>query len=218
MTYAAEEMGGSATLTVSPSSATIAVSETQQFTASYDPDGSGPQASQDVTGSASWDSSNTGIASQTATAGEFIGNADGGPVTITADYNPGTGNLSDTAQLTVGSGTPECSDGIDNDGDGNTDLSDAGCSGPSDDDERDSLGLTQCSDDVDNDGDGDIDFDGPGQKDADCDSLEDNSESGPECSDGIDNDNDGLIDWPKDPQCISNAGTSESGSPIFEEF
>ncbi|MFO8015577.1 MAG: hypothetical protein R6U32_00585, partial [Candidatus Woesearchaeota archaeon] len=64
---------------------------------------------------------------------------------------------------------PECSDGIDNDGDGLTDMEDPGCSSPQDDDESD--GTSECQDGVDNDGDGLIDMEDPG-----CSSPQDDSE------------------------------------------
>lgn len=51
--------------------------------------------------------------------------------------------------------SPECSDGIDNDGDGNIDLSDFGCSSGSDDSESPN---PQCSDGIDNNGNGLIDL------------------------------------------------------------
>jgi hypothetical protein len=75
-----------------------------------------------------------------------------------------------------GGGTPQCSDGIDNDGDGSIDLDDPDCSSPDDNSEGSGGGgggggTPQCSDGVDNDGDGNIDLD-----DADCSSPDDNSE------------------------------------------
>ncbi|MEX2196615.1 MAG: hypothetical protein WD844_15140 [Thermoleophilaceae bacterium] len=121
--------------------------------------------------------------------------------------------------------TPECSDGIDNDGDGLIDLADPDCDSPTDDSEsgssgpggpgtdRETRGETECSDGRDNDGDGLIDLDDP-----DCESRSDDSEDGsardsgaPECSDGIDNDGDGEIDFPDDPQCESRSDDSEGG-------
>jgi len=69
---------------------------------------------------------------------------------------------------------PQCSDGVDNDGDGKIDAQDPGClSGPggtynpADDDERDTpapppAAKPQCSDSKDNDGDGKIDAKDPG--------------------------------------------------------
>ncbi len=65
-------------------------------------------------------------------------------------------------------GPPECSDGIDNDGDGVIDFpADPGCDSPEDDDER-----NECVDGVDNDGDGLIDF----GSDPGCESPQDDDE------------------------------------------
>ena len=65
----------------------------------------------------------------------------------------------------------QCSDGIDNDGDGFTDFpSDPGCSSGSDNDEFNV--LAQCSDGIDNDGDGFTDF----PSDPGCSSATDNDE------------------------------------------
>jgi hypothetical protein len=97
---------------------------------------------------------------------------------------------------------PECSDGLDNDGDGRIDHpADRQCESPSDPSER-----SQCDDDLDNDGDGDVDYpDDPG-----CQSARDNSEApNPQCSDGVDNDGDGRTDHPDDPGCRSARDTSE---------
>jgi hypothetical protein len=59
------------------------------------------------------------------------------------------GDIIDTATISSSApggngngGTPECDDGTDNDGDGNIDLNDAGCTGSSDDDE------TNCGDGI----------------------------------------------------------------------
>ncbi len=66
---------------------------------------------------------------------------------------------------------PQCSDGIDNDGDGSVDYpADFGCIDSSDSSEINN-GNTQCSDGIDNDGDGKID-----QFDLDCSSAIDNDE------------------------------------------
>ena len=56
--------------------------------------------------------------------------------------------------------TPLCSDSIDNDSDGVTDLIDPGCSSPTDDDESD--GTTECQDGIDNDVDSLTDLADPG--------------------------------------------------------
>src|SRR5262245_44261333 len=87
---------------------------------------------------------------------------------------------------------PQCSDGIDNDGDGLIDLGpDPGCTSPSDNSEADP--LPACSDGIDNDGNGLIDF----PADPGCDSATDTLESthaNTQCADGFDNDHDGFID------------------------
>jgi LPXTG-motif cell wall-anchored protein len=75
--------------------------------------------------------------------------------------------------LTCAANVPECSDGIDNDGDGVADAQDPGCLtpdgvfDPNDDDER-----NECIDGVDNDGDGRIDF----GNDPGCSSPQDDDE------------------------------------------
>lgn len=87
---------------------------------------------------------------------------------ITGDYTaPGTPFVSDTITLTdacppnsVSAAVTEiitqCSDGLDNDGDGQIDFpNDPGCSSPADNDE---LGTNECDDGIDNDGDTFIDF------------------------------------------------------------
>jgi uncharacterized protein YjdB len=84
-------------VTVSPTSASVPAGLTQQFSATgHYSDGS----SGDITASATWSSSNTGIATISNTAGSqglARGVAPGGPVTITATLN----SISGTAQLTV---------------------------------------------------------------------------------------------------------------------
>jgi subtilisin family serine protease len=83
---------------------------------------------------------------------------------------------------------PDCSNGLDDDGDGLTDLEDLGCEGTEDSSEK-SPDLA-CDDGVDNDGDGFVDFPedpgcfGPGAGRED-----------PPCQDGDDNDGDGGTDF-----------------------
>jgi hypothetical protein len=98
----------------------------------------------------------------------------------------------------------QCSDGVDNDGDGLTDIEDPGCSTPDDDDESD--GTSQCQDGIDNDGDGATDI-----ADFSCSSPQDNDETNPkaQCQDGSDNDSDGAIDM-NDFSCASNQDNDES--------
>ncbi|WP_313918764.1 Ig domain-containing protein [Tahibacter sp.] len=89
----------------------------------------------------------------------------------------------------------ECSDGLDNDGDGLIDFpADPGCRSADD-----ALEAPQCSDGVDNDGDTFIDF----PTDPECSTPHDQSEGFiAACDDAVDNDGDGLIDFPADPQCF----------------
>jgi hypothetical protein len=107
----------------------------------------------------------------------------------------------------AGKSVPQCSDGIDNDGDGLIDLGpDPGCTSPSDNSELDN--LPSCSDGLDNDGDGLTDYpDDPG-----CSSPTDDLEgtaAATQCSDGRDNDRDGFIDYPADPGCYSTNDRTE---------
>ena len=104
----------------------------------------------------------------------------------------------------------DCTDGIDNDGDGLIDCDDSvdcgddpACTEPPPDSEI-------CDDGVDNDGDGQIDC-----NDSDCgdDPVCDEPPSDPEiCDDGIDNDGDGLtdcadrLDCRQDPACKTGGG------------
>ena len=118
---------------------------------------------------------------------------------------------------------PQCSDGVDNDGDGKVDANDPGClSGPggtynpNDNDETDPAAgaKPQCSDGVDNDGDGKVDANDPGCLSGPGGTYNpnDNDETDPaagakkaQCADGKDNDGDGKIDA-KDPGCLSGPG------------
>jgi hypothetical protein len=111
----------------------------------------------------------------------------------------------------------QCSDGIDNDGDGLIDFpNDPGCINVDDNDEFNAPPppVAQCSDSIDNDGDGLIDF----PNDPGCANANDNDETnGPppaaQCSDGIDNDGDGLIDFPNDPGCANADDNDETNTP-----
>jgi probable HAF family extracellular repeat protein len=89
---------------------------------------------------------------------------------------------------------PPCSNGIDDDGDGQTDYpADTGCRSASDRSEQ-----FDCADGLDDDGDGQIDF----PADTGCRSATDATER-PDCSDAIDDDGDGLTDYPADPGCFT---------------
>ena len=96
--------------------------------------------------------------------------------------------------------TFDCSDGIDNDGDGLTDFpSDPGCANASDTSEQDA-GLP-CDDGIDNDGDNLIDLQDPV-----C-LVPTWPTENAQCQDGFDNDGDGHIDF--------DGGESIYGVPIF---
>jgi subtilisin family serine protease len=96
--------------------------------------------------------------------------------------------------------TIACENGVDDDGDGLTDLADPGCANAADDSE---LGAA-CDDDVDNDGDGSTDF----PDDVGCRSLSSALEN-PKCQDGLDNDGDGGTDF--------DGGASLNGGVPFDE-
>jgi len=91
---------------------------------------------------------------------------------VTVSVTDGTSFEYQTFTVTVnGTVTTQCSDLIDNDGDGLVDLADPGCSNPQDDDESD--GTSQCQDGFDNDGDGLVDMADPV-----CSSPQDDDEEG----------------------------------------
>jgi hypothetical protein len=99
--------------------------------------------------------------------------------------------------------TAQCSDGNDNDGDGNVDFpADSDCTSAFDDIEA----PGRCSDGVDNDFDGFIDF----PDDIGCRTPEQLFENNPSCSDEFDNDGDGDIDFPADSDCASALQTTEN--------
>jgi hypothetical protein len=90
---------------------------------------------------------------------------------------------------------PECSDEVDNDGDGNVDFpNDPGCKSPEDLSE-----AGDCTDGIDNDGDGLVDY----PADPGCRNRRKWATENPACNDGIDNDGDGLVDL-ADPQCAAS--------------
>jgi len=111
---------------------------------------------------------------------------------------------------------PQCSDGLDNNGNDIADWpDDPGCTGPLDNTESDILPfLPQCNDRRDNDGDTLIDMRDPG-----CHSTVDNYEGEPHpaCNDGVDNDGDGLADFPDDPGCDSLSDRDESGGDVCHQ-
>jgi hypothetical protein len=107
-----------------------------------------------------------------------------------------------------GEGATECSDMLDNDGDGAFDWHDAECSSPLDDSE----GPRACADGTDDDGDAYVDY----PNDPGCRSREDADETdpatAPACSNHLDDDGDGVADFAGglgDPGCTSAADDSE---------
>lgn len=101
-----------------------------------------------------------------------------------------------------------CQDGYDNDGDGNIDLMDPGCS-----DELDITEELDCENGLDDDGDMTIDF----PEDPGCASESDASELNPavQCDDGIDNDMNGATDFPADDKCDSLTDPTEAPEPAL---
>jgi len=111
----------------------------------------------------------------------------------------------------------QCSDGVDNDGDGAADMADFSCSDPSDTDEANP--NAQCQNGVDDDGNGFVDY----PQDTGCDSKQDNFEfggaigsicsnglieEGETCDDSNLNDRDGCSS-----NCFVEAGWTCSGEP-----
>ncbi len=98
---------------------------------------------------------------------------------------------------------PGCSDGVDNDGDGEVDGADPGCVDAEDEDERNDPGAppAACNNGADDDADGQIDF----PFDPGCLTRGDDDEADPDeptaCANGLDDDEDGLVDFPIDPGC-----------------
>ncbi len=174
-----------------------------------------------ATGSGNWDGC---ISLSGATYGVTLGGVNfsgyawgGNEVVGWIDWNPAGGGVKFTAP-------PQCSDGIDNDGNGLTDFpNDPGCTSASDPTESNT--LPQCSDWVDNDGDGKIDIADPQcHTDGNAGNSSSYNPNGPseatppECSDLIDNNANGLIDA-ADPACHTdgNPGNSSSYSPNRKE-
>jgi uncharacterized repeat protein (TIGR01451 family) len=114
--------------------------------------------------------------------------------------------------------TTQCNDGVDNDGDGATDLADFSCSGPTDTDETNP--KAQCQDGLDNDADGKTDtFDPRCHTDNNASNAasynpQDNDEfpvdvTVTQCNDGVDNDGDGATDL-ADFSCSGPTDTDET--------
>lgn len=104
---------------------------------------------------------------------------------------------------------PDCDDGLDEDGDGLVDYpADPGCTGPTDESEREA--SLACDNGLDDDGDGTIDLLDPG-----CAEPADTDERGPlyACDNGIDDDLDSFTDFPDDPDCLHPSNPSELPEP-----
>lgn len=108
--------------------------------------------------------------------------------------------------LVIQSRNAQCSDGADNDGDGDSDYpSDRDCT--SADDDREAAPPPQCNDGADNDGDGRLDMSDPG-----CSESSDNDEAdtggvgctGSDCICGADTDSDGYVDGASEIQACDN--------------
>ena len=105
--------------------------------------------------------------------------------------------IEDTGVQTV---SEDCTDGVDNDGDGYIDCEDAECL--SDDDCE---LVEDCTDSIDNDGDGDVDCD-----DSDCEDSDDCViEPETDCTNAVDDDEDGDVDC-DDTDCTGDAACFEA--------
>lgn len=105
---------------------------------------------------------------------------------------------------------PDCSDGLDDDGDGLDDHpDDPGCASPDDASER-GPGFV-CDNEIDDDGDGLVDS----PSDPGCAGPADDSERGaPEqCDNGLDDDGDLAIDFPADTGCLHPTNPVEAPEP-----
>jgi cysteine-rich repeat protein len=97
---------------------------------------------------------------------------------------------------------PDCSDLVDDDGDGLVDLADPGCGSVAAGTKEDPA----CNNSADDDGDGLIDAADPG-----CGSgaAGDDESALPACQNGLDDDGDGAADHPADAGCVSGTDASE---------
>src|SRR5689334_7687408 len=134
------------------------------------------------------------------------------------DGSPG---LVTAAAFTVNGPLAECSNGQDDDGNGQVDFpNDAGCKSATDDSEENDLefdsSVPECQNKADDDGDGKIDFGGGASNDPQCGAAADVDESTagiqqPECATATDEDGDGFGGFATgDPECSSTADNDES--------
>lgn len=135
---------------------------------------------------------------------------------LLAGCSGSSGNRVDQEGNTTNSNPAACEDGIDNDGDGQTDFpNDPGCLAAIDNDETDPP-APACSDGQDNDRDGFTDFPAdPGCLDGD--DVDETDPPPAACADGQDNDGDGFIDFGtgpgNDPGCESANDNDETDPP-----
>ncbi|MEZ4332714.1 MAG: trypsin-like serine protease [Myxococcota bacterium] len=105
---------------------------------------------------------------------------------------------------------PDCSDGLDDDGDGLADHpDDPGCASPTDASERSPLFV--CDNELDDDGDGLADA----PRDPGCANPADASERGAaqQCDNGLDDDGDLAVDFPDDSGCLHPTNPVEAPEP-----
>ncbi|MEK7613965.1 MAG: hypothetical protein AAB439_03790 [Patescibacteria group bacterium] len=111
--------------------------------------------------------------------------------------------------ITIGNPTPQCADGVNNDGDAYTDLADPGCADGSDTTESPN---PQCSDGINNDAGEDVLIDYP--NDYGCASLADTTESpNPQCANGLDDNGNDLIDLADVNACTGPSDGVEESLP-----
>lgn len=91
---------GASIITITPSSANVSVGQTASFSATFDPDGSCPQPSQNITSIASWSSQNSSVAASLGN-GVFRGQG-AGTTNIVANYN----GVTNYASLSVAAVVP----------------------------------------------------------------------------------------------------------------
>ena len=129
----------------------------------------------------------------------------------------------DNVGLCSGPAVTQCSNGVDDDGDGLIDLADQGCSSPTDDDESNPppVSAPACSNGTDDDGDGFVDSNDPNcHTDGDPNNFSSYNPNGvsetgalPTCWNGVDDDGDGKTDFPLDQGCSSATDTNETDPP-----
>lgn len=106
---------------------------------------------------------------------------------------------------------PACDDGIDNDGDSYSDLSDPGCSNDSN-GTNEAAAVPECRDRRDNDGDGNTDGGSESYSDPACAGDPNGATEAEACRDGRDNDGDGKLDL-NDPGCKDEADRMSEADP-----